>query len=167
MRPTYAAQIGKGPKVTHAALLAPVPEEHLVDGVEVATRHGHVAYGSRAWEVFRELDRLREGAPIPVYIYASWASTPVGNKVTWQGLYTGHVESRAGSYPGDVRHRPPSTQQYTEDVSGYWAVFWHVRELRHLPRDEWIDVADIRNFKTQKRYGRSFTPEGPIIVGHP
>lgn len=74
----------------------------------------------------------------------------------------GQVESRGGSYPGDLRLLPPSTQRYADDVSGYWAVYWHVAQLEPLPSDDWIDVADLRNFKTDKRYGRPFVPEGPI-----
>lgn len=72
--------------MTHAALLAAVPEEHLLDGQKVAETHGMVAFGSRAWEVFRELDRLRNDEPVPVYIYASHAAAHVGNKVTWSAV---------------------------------------------------------------------------------
>ena len=57
----------------NVALLAPVPEEHLLDGVNVIHVEGRVAFGSRAWEVFRELDALRKGDPVDVYIYASHA----------------------------------------------------------------------------------------------
>jgi hypothetical protein len=35
------------------ALLAPVPLEHLIDGVAVCDQQGKVAFGSRAWEIFR------------------------------------------------------------------------------------------------------------------
>jgi hypothetical protein len=55
------------------ALLAPVPLEHLVDGVEVCAREGKVAFGSRAWEVFKQLDEIRAEAPVDVYVYASHA----------------------------------------------------------------------------------------------
>ena len=152
---------------THAALLAPVPEEHLVAGSAVADMYGKVAFGSRAWEVFRNLDVLRGDHPVTAYLYASHPVEHRGPKVTWEGLYVGHVESRGGAYPGSKRLRPPTTAEYQEDRAGYWAVYWHVSSLQPLDADEWVDIADLRNFKTQRRYGQGFVPEGPIVVGHP
>lgn len=55
----------------HIALLAPVPLEHLLDGETTARTEGKVAFGSRKWDTFRQLDALREGMPVDVYIYAS------------------------------------------------------------------------------------------------
>jgi hypothetical protein len=51
------------------ALLAPVPLQHLRSGQTKAECEGRVAFGSRAWEVFRKLDALREGMPVDVFIY--------------------------------------------------------------------------------------------------
>jgi hypothetical protein len=53
----------------HIALLAPVPLQHLVSGQSVCAAEGRVAFGSRAWELFRELDSLRKGLPVDVYVY--------------------------------------------------------------------------------------------------
>jgi hypothetical protein len=38
----------------NVALLASVPLEHLTDGQTTAETKGKVAFGSRAWETFRE-----------------------------------------------------------------------------------------------------------------
>ena len=40
--------------IQEVALLAPVPLEHLIDGLSVCDQQGKVAFGSRAWEIFRE-----------------------------------------------------------------------------------------------------------------
>ncbi len=49
--------------VANVALLAPVPLVHLMAGADIAKREGRVAFGSRAWDVFRELDALRRRPP--------------------------------------------------------------------------------------------------------
>lgn len=48
-------------RLAPAALLAPVPHDHLLDGADVCANRGKVAFGSRAWEVIRRLDD--EAAP--------------------------------------------------------------------------------------------------------
>jgi len=152
--------------LTHAALLTPVPELLLQRSEAVLAAHEQVAFGSRAWEVFRKLDVLRVESPVVGYLYASHPETPVGQKVTWTGLYIGHVDSLGGTYPGDPSLRPLVLAD-DEDDSGYWAVFWHLSDLVKLSPEEWIDIGNLRNFKTQNRYGAGFVPEGPTIVGHP
>jgi hypothetical protein len=57
-----------GRNMTDIALLAPVPLEHLEDGIDICRKQGKVAFGSRAWEIFRELDALRNGRPISAFI---------------------------------------------------------------------------------------------------
>src|SRR3984957_17997483 len=76
----------------HIALLAPVPLEDLNSGKIKAEEKGGVAFGSRAWELFRELDTLRKGMHVDVYIYAS--SDPDSDfEVSWHARYVSHVES--------------------------------------------------------------------------
>lgn len=43
------------------ALLAPVPLEGLQGGAMVCAERGSVAYGSRAFETFLQLESLRKG----------------------------------------------------------------------------------------------------------
>ena len=45
-------------EVGSVALLAPIPLEHLSDGVEVCTREGKVAFGSQAWEALAKFEDL-------------------------------------------------------------------------------------------------------------
>jgi len=87
----------------HIALLAPVPLEHLVDGQKTAESEGKVAFGSRAWEVFRELDTRRKGMPVDVYIYASHSDGQREFEVSWHGRYVGHVEGRMGAHPDGMK----------------------------------------------------------------
>lgn len=69
----------------HIALLAPVPIEHLNDATNVCATVGRVAFGSRAWEVFRELDANRNGLPVSAYIYASDEQGAANPEVSWIG----------------------------------------------------------------------------------
>jgi hypothetical protein len=143
----------------NVALLAPVPLEHLIDGAKVVLVEGKVAFGSRAWEVFRELDALRQGLPVEVYIYASHASPPGALEASWIGRYIGHVESAGGAHPAGMRFRPASTGKYIKDNLGKWAVFWELDLLEELPVSTRPRVTEFTGFGKQKRYA-PFVPEG-------
>src|SRR3974377_1608977 len=137
----------------HVALLAPVPLEHLVDGCTTAKREGRVAFGSRAWQVFRELDQLRKGLPVDVYIYASHTGEYPAPQISWRGRYIGHVESIGGAHPDGMRYRPSSTAKYLNDNSGHWAVFWEVEELEPVPVHQCIPLVEFTGFDKEKPYG--------------
>jgi hypothetical protein len=88
---------------THAfALLAPVPEMHLLSGLDAIAAQldaddlppdhvPKVAFGSMDFEVFGAAEKLRGGQAIEVLIYASQAKgdQPLNPQVTWHGLYVG------------------------------------------------------------------------------
>jgi hypothetical protein len=149
------------------ALLAPVPLRHLVDGAEVARREGRVAFGSRAWELFRSLDALRKGLPVDVYIYASRTNAPLVSEASWKGRYVRNVDSVNGAHPAGMRYRPPSTAANPSDNLGHWAVFWEVEELAELPDDGVIRLDELTAVDKRERYGPSFIPEGPLLIEHP
>lgn len=149
------------------ALLAPVPLEHLEDGVEVCAREGKVAYGSRAFETFVELDALRAGEPVDVYIYASHAHEDGPIRATWAAIYVGFVKSPDGSHPHGPKYRPPSTFKYPTDNKGHWALFWEVTDLRRLPDAEAFPIRDLRGWKHRTKYNKFFVPEGPLIIERP
>lgn len=151
----------------NVALLAPVPEEHLLDGVNVIHVEGRVAFGSRAWEVFRELDALRKGHSLDVYIYASHADPPGPLEASWHGLYIGHVESVGGAHPAGMQFRPPSTSKYPSDNIGHWAIFWELNALEPVPAKARLKVTDLTGYGKPKRYSQPFVPEGPILIEHP
>ena len=150
------------------AILAPVPEIHLVSGVETITKladessdeTAKVAFGSMDFESFRKIDELRGGKAVEVFIYASdpAGDQPLNSKVSWRGLYIGHVPSRNGRYPGKLKFRPPSTA--TDKPT--WAVFWEVQELKPLTSP--IAIASLKGLGKKSNYTSRFIPEGPLLI---
>ena len=156
------------PTVIHDfAILAPVPEEHLLSGCEVAERTGFVAFGTRKWELLQLVDSLRGSDPVPVLIYPSHEDAPVKNSFVacWFGWYAGHVTSKGGAHPDGMIHRPQSTQQYQSDNTGHWAAFWHVRDLRELPAEKRVPIGKIGTVKGGWR--KNAPPRGPELVALP
>jgi hypothetical protein len=153
--------------IHHFAILAPVPEEHLMSGQDVVQKTGFVAFGTRKWELLRQVDSLRDGDPVPVLIYPSHEDTPVKNSfiVSWFGWYFGHVASKGGAHPDGLTHRPQSTVQYPLDNAGHWAAFWHVRDLRELPLEKRITIGKIGTVKGGWR--KDAPPRGPELVALP
>ena len=148
-------------------LLAPVPAAHLEDGVEVCHREGEVAFGSRAFDVFRDLDDLRGDHPIEAYIYSSHDHERTGGaKVNWRATYVRRESALlGGSHPDPERFRPPST--WDEDGQGYWLLFWHVANLRPLPPEERIWTSDFKDLKHGRKAREPYAPEGPMIKLYP
>ncbi|MDO9556171.1 MAG: hypothetical protein Q7J82_01105 [Coriobacteriia bacterium] len=142
------------------ALLAPVPADLLEEGERMCEVKGKVAFGTRAWELFRRLDDMRDGLPVDVYFYASHSDT-LDRVVSWRGRYVGHVEGVDGKHPAGRRYRSPLA---LNDGSGWWAVFWEVKDLHQIDP---IPTANFRGYGAQKEYGASFVPEGPMIIEHP
>jgi len=149
------------------ALLAPIPIGHLDSGLAVCAAEGKVAFGSRSWEVFRELDAARKGMPVDVYIYASWSGPQEVRAATWRAVYVGHVECIVGAHPAGMRFRPPSTGQNESDNAGHWAVFWEVRDLRRVDETEFIPTGQFTGHGKRRAYRDNFAPEGPLLVEHP
>lgn len=147
------------------ALLTPVPREHLLDGEGVAASEGRVAFGSQAWELFREFER-DSGPGTSVLIYASHTGGLPDLRVTWTAKFLRYVESRGGANPDGTQFRPPSTVAWHEDEERYWAGFYEVESLRELDAEGQLKIADLHD-RRGKRYGRGFAPEGPIIISAP
>jgi len=53
----------------HFAILAPVPLLRLQSGLAVCSKEGLVAFGTRKWEFFRDLDQRRDDQPVAALIY--------------------------------------------------------------------------------------------------
>ncbi|XWK91645.1 MAG: hypothetical protein U7127_31160 (plasmid) [Phormidium sp.] len=150
------------------AILAPVPEIHLISGQEALAQLSNepnneivkLAFGSMAFEVFRQIDELRKSQSVEVFIYASdsTADQPLHTQASWHGLYVGHVPSRNGRYPGNKKFRPPST--LTDKPT--WAVFWEVQELESLEKP--IEIASFKGLHKKSHYSSRFIPEGPLLI---
>jgi hypothetical protein len=146
------------------ALLAPVPEEYLIEAVDVIAANGRVAFGSRSWEVFRRLDALRKSAPVDVLLYASHARSHPGSRATWRGVYVGHVDGNNGAHPEGMRFRPPSTSRYREDNKEHWAVFLELSHVQPLPESAHVRTSDLRGLEKSKYFADGFVPEGPMLI---
>lgn len=108
--------------VTAFALLAPVPQEHLQDGLKC---HPKVAFGSRAGAVFAEADFLRKREQVRVFIYESLSNRPtVPPKVSWTGVYIGQVPAIGNDkrHPQGNLYRPE--RAFANDMPGHWLIFW-------------------------------------------
>lgn len=149
------------------AILAPVPQEHLVSGMPIAQEKGFVAFGSRKWELFRKIDEMRGDKPVPVLIYASHEddNPALSFRIRWGGWYIGSEESGDGRHSLGMEHRPPTTAKYESDNRGHWAVFWHVRDLFELPQDQQMPISALQTFKGGWR--KDAPPRGPELVAAP
>lgn len=158
-------------KTNAFAILAPVPEEHLISGLDAIAAQldsddlppdhlPKVAFGSMDFEVLGEIEKLRNGKAVEVLIYASDAKgeQPLNPEVTWRGLYVGSVGSRRGRYPGKAICRPKSTASDKPT----WAVFWEVHGLEHLKTP--VPIGKLRGRNKKTPYQPRFIPEGPIII---
>jgi hypothetical protein len=147
------------------ALLAPVPEEHLVSALDVVRKHKKVAFGSRAWQVFQQIDELRGNAPINVLIYASDSSVLQSPpKVSWRAKYIGQKEAKGGAHPDGMTYRPLSTTQYPGDNKGHWVIFWEVCDLVRLSIESEVEIGTLFQFGRAKPCKRFFVPRGPLLI---
>lgn len=143
------------------ALLAPVPVGLLDEGLDVCRKKGKVAFGSRAWGFFREIDAEREELAVETFIYAS--HTHVRDlSVTWHARYIGHVEGVNGLHPEGRKYR---SNLALADGDAWWAVFWEVEGLERLETP--IPIAELCAYATGEPYGKGFVPEGPMKIERP
>ncbi|OUL34233.1 hypothetical protein BV372_14375 [Nostoc sp. T09] len=154
-------------KTTSFAILAPVPEIHLLSALETIDKLENelsdeiikIAFGSMAFEVFRKADELRGDKEVEVLIYASQSlDQPLNSEASWQGLYIGHANSRNGRYPGKSKFRPPSTA--TDKPT--WAVFWEVQELKRLKSP--IAIASLKALGKKSNFASRLIPEEPLLI---
>ena len=156
------------------ALLAPIPQVHLLSALEAIAaqldsdelppeHQPKVAFGSMDFEGFSEVEKLRDGKAIEVFIYASHVqgNQPLNPQVTWRGWYLGYVGSRRGRYPGNSLYRPRSTVSDPPT----WAVFWEVQELELLKQP--IAIGSLRGKNEKTNYPARFLPEGPVVIEYP
>ncbi|HEY9636269.1 MAG TPA: hypothetical protein V6D14_22885 [Coleofasciculaceae cyanobacterium] len=156
------------------AILAPVPEAHLISGLEAITDQANsdditsqalpkVAFGSMAFEILRKADELRKERAIEVLIYASDSKEdqPLNSEVSWRARYIGHLPSRSGRYPGKAQFRPKAAA--TERP--IWAVYWEVQELEKLKTP--VPIASLQVLGQKANCKPRFVPEGPVLIEYP
>jgi len=150
------------------ALLAPVPLEHLEDGQITCKDYGKVAFGTRAWEVFRKLDAIRNGTPVNVYIYASQNPDCDRLEVSWLGRYVNFQPAENGRHPNPL-FRPPSTHEEDRffDLKTAYVGFWELDQLKCLLDEDRITTGSFCGYETGREYKKNFVPEGPTLVIQP
>ena len=155
------------------AILAPVPEIHLVSGLEAIAAQvdsddiaslglPKVAFGSMAFEILRKADELRKEQSVEVLIYASDAQgdRPLNTEACWRARYIGHLPSRNGRYPGKPLFRPKAATE-----KPIWAVYWEVQELEKLKTP--IPIASLQALGQKANCKPRFVPEGPVLIEYP
>jgi len=150
----------------HYAILAPVPLQHLESGLDICSKEGSVAFGTRKWEFFRDLDEKRDGQPVAALIYPSHDEDLPAKLtfiVSWFGWYVRSVDSRRGFHPDGMKYRPPTTE--ITDNKDNWATFWHVEGLRELPRVKQLPIGRIQGIRGGWR--KNAPPRGPELVTLP
>lgn len=150
---------------TDVALLAPVPHVHLASA---RSMEGRIAFGTRSY-VISDLERLRNGKKVDVYIYASHAGG-YDNSVTWKARYIGFVEAVGGCHP-DKTHRPETTLADTPDSLLFWEIE-DLIELSKLPKPTapiplnrfrtWVEPSKY-NVKNRGKVIKA-PPHGPTLV---
>ena len=164
-QPEYNQSQGKTQQqlVTHKlAILAPVPQRHLRSGVKVCLDHGKVAFGASNKAFFDNVDNLREGAPVEVFLYASLTEQSSIPQVSRRAVYVGYVDAVDGKHPEGEKFRPPTTSN-----DGDWNVFWEVRDLQ--PLDNPIEISTFRGYGKQlgETYHPDFIPQKPVRIEYP
>jgi hypothetical protein len=151
---------------TTVALLAPVPEEHLISGLEACAEHGRVSFGSRDFLVFQKLDEILQKEPCEVLIYASWPIIPLNGppKVTWRAKYRSSIDARSDGSPPKGVIRPSSTEKYPGDNKGHWGIYWEVFEIERLSKEDRIPVSLLKGIGSATTYKTTFIPERPLII---
>jgi hypothetical protein len=142
------------------ALLAPVPEEHLLSGLEQCRAEGFVAFGTDAGMVFSELKQLvDQGHPADILFYASRISN--SRLATFRGRFVDYDGAVGGkSKPSWAKYRPASTSNDTS-----WSSFYLVREIHLLEIP--LPIASLKKRGNKGKFKSTFVPLGPIIIDTP
>jgi hypothetical protein len=145
------------------ALLAPVPEEHLLSGQKTLKDSGKVAFGSKNWELFNKLEELLKGDECDVLLYASDADRPLNPPTaTWSARFVGFSVAVNGAHKHGMKYRPTSTTKYPLDNKGNWTVFWEVTSLE--PMIPGVKISLLRGFEKPHSYLVNFIPKGPLLI---
>lgn len=145
------------------ALLAPVPEEHLLSGQETLSESGKVAFGSKNWELFNKLGELLKGEECDVFLYASDPTRPLNPPTaTWSARFVGFTVAVNGAHEDGMKYRPASTTMYPLDNHGSWTVFWEVTNLGLMSPG--VKISLLRGFEKPHSYLVNFIPKGPVLI---
>jgi hypothetical protein len=148
---------GQRPPAT-VALFTPVPSLHIEDdGLARCRERGRVAFGTRAFQVLRQLERTANGRPVTVYVYAS--RTGRNPAATHRGRYLGH-KANSKMTREDWLCRPSSTWVCADDRD-QWPTYYFLADLERLAVP--IPIRRFRSLATHRPLV-NHAPQGPILV---
>lgn len=146
------------------ALLAPVPEQHLLSALAHPNKDQQVAFGSEAAITLLTFQHeLGADGIADVLIYASERPVKGFPKATYRARW---VRFEGAVPPGKssvyAALRPPSTA-----LDGTWSGFWIVSNLRKLSDADAVEIKSLSGHNKQKKFAGNFIPIGPIIINTP
>lgn len=144
------------------ALLTPVPEEHLISGVETCAERGAAAFGTDAGMTLAEFAALARDSTADVLFYASHAATAGALAATYRARFLRYEGARANGKAGPSASdfRPPTTE-----TDGPWQSFFVVSDLRKLETP--IPLARLSKLNGKGKLSAMFKPHGPLIIDTP
>jgi hypothetical protein len=145
------------------ALLTPVPEVHLQEGLKTCETTGFVAFGTEAGMVLSELRlNVSSGHQADILFYASHPKQVGGAKVvTYRGRFAGYEGSPEAKKKGWDKYRPATTE-----TDGKWPSFYLVSDLQKLENPISIASLPKRNGHG-KKLASNFIPIGPTLIDTP
>ena len=63
-----------------------------------------------------------------------------------------------------MKYRPQST---VHDTKGHWALYYEVADLSEIEPSQRLKISTFFAYGKPRPYGRTFVPEGPLLVEHP
>ena len=144
------------------ALLTPVPEEHLISGLDICNKIGSVAFGSDSVMTLSEFAHLVSDSTAYVLFYASQSTVSKTPSATYRGRFVKYVGALAtGKAPPSCSDfRPPTTA-----TDGPWQSFYVVSDLCEL--DEPMPLNKLSKANVRTKLKANFVPLGPLIVAAP
>jgi hypothetical protein len=147
------------------ALLAPIPAIYIVEGESVHAKHGRVAYGSDAWELFNRLRLDGVDKQLPVLIYASATeSSHLANEIALHKIVSSAVLDGFENSVGGKHRRPHLRTKRALETDSKFALFWEIVNLNRLSRP--ANLSSVRTLIATGKKGKILTeaPRGPIRI---
>ena len=144
------------------ALLAPVPEVHLLSGLDRCRETGFVAFGSNAGMVLSELKGLVDPAhQADILFYASISKHAGRPAARFRGRFVDFDGAVGGQAKKSwLEYRPISTAN-----DDGWMGFYLVSDLRELELP--VSLASLTKRGNHGKFSSMFVPFGPIIIDTP
>ena len=143
-------------------MLTPVPEQHLISGIDMSSQQGFVTFGSDAAMPWSELAlHVDVDHPSDILIYASESVIKGEPCATYIARFVSYQGARGGKAPADIaKYRPVSTE-----ADGAWQAFYVVSDLRKLEKP--IPVSKLRGKDRKSNFAKNFIPIGPTLIDQP